>query len=86
MEKGVLKNFAKFTGKHLCWSLFFDKVGGLMPSTMQIVFQQEFTHALKEYQKVSSVFLDIINSYQVSQSSTTATAEVAVQRKTPIQV
>ena len=20
-EKGVLKNFAKFTGKHLCWSL-----------------------------------------------------------------
>ena len=38
MEKGVLKNFAKFTGKHLCWSLFFDKVGGLMPSTMQIVF------------------------------------------------
>ena len=23
---GVLKNFAKFTGKHLCWSLFFDKV------------------------------------------------------------
>ena len=22
----VLKNFAKFTGKHLCWSLFFNKV------------------------------------------------------------
>ena len=21
-EKGVLKKFAKFTGKHLCWSLF----------------------------------------------------------------
>ena len=21
-EKGVLKNFAKFTEKHLCWSLF----------------------------------------------------------------
>ena len=20
-KKGVLKNFAKFTGKHLCWSL-----------------------------------------------------------------
>ena len=25
-EKDVLKNFAKFTGKHLCWSLFFNKV------------------------------------------------------------
>ena len=22
---GVLKNFANFTRKHLCWSLFFDK-------------------------------------------------------------
>ena len=25
-KKGVLKNFANFTGKHLCWSLFFNKV------------------------------------------------------------
>ena len=24
-------NFAKFTGKHLCWSLFFNKSGGLVP-------------------------------------------------------
>ena len=24
-KKGVLKNFAKFTGKDLCLSLFFDK-------------------------------------------------------------
>ena len=23
---GVLKGFVNFTGKHLCWSLFFDKV------------------------------------------------------------
>ena len=27
-EKGVLRNFAKFTGKHLCQSLFFNKVAG----------------------------------------------------------
>ena len=25
-KKGVLRNFAKFTGKHLCQSLFFIKV------------------------------------------------------------
>ena len=30
-KKGVLKNFAKFTGKHLCQSLFFNKVVGLRP-------------------------------------------------------
>ena len=25
-KEGALKNFAKFTGKYLCWSLFSDKV------------------------------------------------------------
>ena len=29
IKQGVLKNFIKFTGKHLCWSLFFNKVAGL---------------------------------------------------------
>ena len=28
VKKGVLKNFEKFTGKHLCQSLFFNKVAG----------------------------------------------------------
>ena len=34
MEKGVLRNFSKFTGKHLCQSLFFNKVAGLGPATL----------------------------------------------------
>ena len=33
-KKGVLRNFAKFTGKHLCQSLFFNKVAGLRPATL----------------------------------------------------
>ena len=28
IKKTILKNFAIFTGKHLCWSLCFDKVAG----------------------------------------------------------
>ena len=28
IKQGVLKNLAKFTGKHLCQSLFFNKVAG----------------------------------------------------------
>ena len=28
-KKGVLRSFAKFTGKHLCQSLFFNTVAGL---------------------------------------------------------
>ena len=26
--KGIIKNFAKFTGKHLCWSILLNKVPG----------------------------------------------------------
>ena len=33
-EKRVLKNFATYTGKHLCRSLFFNKVAGLNPATL----------------------------------------------------
>ena len=32
-KKGVLKNFAKFTGKHLCQCLVFNTVAGLRPAT-----------------------------------------------------
>ena len=34
MKKDVLRNFTKFTGKHLCQSLFFNKVVGLRPVTL----------------------------------------------------
>ena len=33
-KKGALRDFAKFTGKHLCQSLFFNKVSGLRPATL----------------------------------------------------
>ena len=33
-KKGVLRNFTKFTGKHMCQSLFFNKVAGLRPATL----------------------------------------------------
>ena len=33
-KTGVIRNFAQFTGKHLCQSLFFNKVGGLRPATL----------------------------------------------------
>ena len=33
-KKGVLKYFAKLTGKRLCQSLFFNKVACLKPATL----------------------------------------------------
>ena len=34
VKKVTLKNFAKFTSKHLCQSLFFNKVAGWKPATL----------------------------------------------------
>ena len=34
MQNGILRNFTKFTGKHLCQSFFFNKVAGLGPATL----------------------------------------------------
>ena len=34
VKKGALGNFAKFTGKHLRQSLFFNKVVGLRPAIL----------------------------------------------------
>ena len=33
-QKSILRNFVKFTGKHLCQSLFFNKVAALRPATL----------------------------------------------------
>ena len=33
-KKGVLKNLIKFTGKHLCQSLFLNKVAGHRPANL----------------------------------------------------
>ena len=30
----ILKNFANFTGKHLCWSLLFNKVASQKPPAL----------------------------------------------------
>ena len=47
-KKGVVKNFAKFTGKHLRQSLFLNKVAGLIKKEiLPQVFSCEFREAFK---------------------------------------
>ena len=53
-KKGILKNFTKFTGKHLCQSLFLNKIVGQSPvcnpikkKTMTQVFSCEFCEIFK---------------------------------------
>ena len=45
-KKGVLRNFAQFTGKHLCQSLFLSKVGGLRPAFFNVVSEAAITGVL----------------------------------------
>ena len=33
-KKGLLKSFAKFTGEHLCWSLFLIKLQVFRPANL----------------------------------------------------
>ena len=51
-KKGDLRNFAKFTGKHLCQSPFFNKVAGqacrlIKKETLVQVFSCEFCEVSK---------------------------------------
>ena len=34
VRKGVLRNFEKFTGKHMCQRLFFNNFSGLRPAAL----------------------------------------------------
>ena len=74
VRKGVLRNFVKFTGKHLCQSLFFNKVAGL-PATLlkkrlwHSCFLENFTKFLRtpflrEYLKDDCFWLRTILIYQ----------------------
>ena len=44
--KGVLINFAKFTGKHLCQSLFLNKVAGPKPVIIEQLWWLLLEHLL----------------------------------------
>ena len=51
-KKVVLRNFGKFVGKHLCQSLYFDKVAGQASNFIKIetlaqVFSCEFSKISK---------------------------------------
>ena len=53
VRKGDLGNFAKFRGKHLCQSLFFNKVAGLKPSISlkKRLWHRCFPRILRNFEK-----------------------------------
>ena len=63
-RKGVLRNFAKFTGKNLCQGLFFNNVAGLTLASDENI---QYLHKLFVYLK--SPILWLIPYYESSRSS-----------------
>ena len=68
-KKGVLKNFAKFTGKHPSQSLFFNKLAGqacnyIKKETLALVFCCEFCEISKNAfpYRTPPVTASVINS------------------------
>ena len=59
--KGVVRNLAKFTGKHLCQRLLFNKVAGLL---LFLCFCQYYVE--KSSYKVDDVFEDFSQIYLVA--------------------
>ena len=60
-QKRCFNNFVKFTGKHMCWSLFWNKVAGWRPTNLlkrdlQIFLAQTFSFAFCEnFKRTSSL-------------------------------
>ena len=50
-KKGALKSFAKFTRKHLCQSLFFNKDVGLRPEQRRVRTEQ----VLKDVENMENI-------------------------------
>ena len=46
IRKAVLKNFVKFTGKHLCQSFFFNKVADLRPKACNFIKKETLAQML----------------------------------------
>ena len=62
MKKGVLRNFTKFTGKHLRQSLLFNKVAGLRHHKKQPLYK-DFTKDRENWQVVVN-YKDVHSLFQ----------------------
>ena len=63
MKKGVLRNFAKFSGKHLCQSLFFNKVAG---AATEHVWATELLLSFSFFYKVFAINGNLLNDESYS--------------------
>ena len=68
----ILRNFAKFPGKHLCQSLFFNKVEGLRPEACNLIKKETLAHVF------SSELCEISNNIFFYRTPLVAASDVLV--------
>ena len=76
-KEAVLRNFAKFTEKHLCQRLFFNKVAGQRPKAYDFikkeflaqVFSREFCEISKNTLSYRALLLDSLDATELQQES-----------------
>ena len=77
-KKGVLRNFAKFTEKQLCQSLFFSKVAGRKSSHRRCSVKKMFLNILQNSQEKTCARVSFLIKLQASCNF--------IKKETPTQV
>ena len=62
-KRVALKNLAKFTEKHMCQSLLFNKVAGLKKQTLAQVFSCEFCEIFKNIYSEEYLWWLLLNEF-----------------------
>ena len=75
-KRAFLRNFTKFTGNHLCHSLFFNKVAGLRPEACSFIKNETLA------QVFSYEFFKISKNTFTYRTPTVAASDMSLQMKT----
>ena len=82
-KKGVLRNFAKFTGKHLCRNLFFNKVAMARKSS-KLYITTKTSKNTKIYSLTLRDFYEVLrideNNYVEDENEDTAERKIISER------
>ena len=78
-KKGVLRNFAKFTGKHLCQCLFFNKVHVNFAKFLRTPFCKEHLWWLLLKKVEDDAYLNILEFYSIKSSTRLKLGEIGPQ-------
>ena len=64
MKKGVLRNFGKFKGKHLCYSLCFNKVADLLYEHLRTTASSDIIYLKYKFEQIDPRIKATLNLHE----------------------